>query len=133
MKRWELPVDLDSPLPDEPWPRRREIRRRRVYRLTRLAFEGWSTETIAEMEGVTPRRVRSIFAAAGVAMPHPPGMRRLPVVILPGARAARLDRLAREAGMTPGEAVSAIVKNALEGDGRLARRLLGKLAGRGGR
>jgi hypothetical protein len=122
---WELPPDPESPLPERPWQRRRELRRRRVYRLTALLHEGHSTYTIAAKEGISDRRLRSIFAAAGVSLPTPPNVRRLPGVAVFGDRALRLDRITEELGMTPGAVASLILKNALAGDGSAALRLLG--------
>jgi hypothetical protein len=113
-----------APLPVRPGERRRELARRRRLRITESLLSGVSVAQTAEDEGCSQRRLDQILSAWGFALPRRRGCRALGVVHLTGGRAALLDRLAAERGITTVECARRILSAALRGDIRDAKRLL---------
>lgn len=107
--------------------RMRIARRARFKRVTKALFvDGEHIGKIAAAEGVTQQRLSSQLVEYGVVNPGRPN-KRMVLAHVREADLAALDIIAAGAGINRSEMISRIVLAALDGNGRPALRLLGKL------
>ncbi len=123
MTAWQFDPPT-APLPAKRKDRDRELARRRRLRVTAMLWTGMSLPQVAAAENVSVRRMVALLEKWGITAPRRRGCRPLAVVFLVGGRAALLDRLATERGITAAECAGRILSAALAGDLRHAKRLL---------